>query len=91
MRRKRHSAEEKVPKLRQVDVLTAQGHAVVGAIRTIGAKETNCAMGRSSTRSARPGSQSKPGDGTTTLCGLTHRSDTGRQHLRLSSGQQQNR
>jgi putative transposase len=39
MGRKRHTAEEIVSKLRQVDVLTAQGHAVVDAIRTIGVTE----------------------------------------------------
>jgi hypothetical protein len=39
MGRKRHTAEEIVAKLRQVDVLTSQGHAVVDAIRTIGVTE----------------------------------------------------
>src|ERR1700685_218054 len=39
MGRKRHTAEEIVSKLRQVDVLTAQGHAVVDAIRAIGVTE----------------------------------------------------
>jgi putative transposase len=34
MGRKRHTAEEIVSKFRQVDVLTAQGHAVVDAIRS---------------------------------------------------------
>jgi hypothetical protein len=34
MGRKRHTAEEIVSKLRQVDVLTAQGQAVADAIRT---------------------------------------------------------
>ena len=42
MGRKRHTAEEIVSKLRQVDVLTAQGHAVADAIRTIGVTEVNC-------------------------------------------------
>ena len=36
MARKRHTAEEIVTKLRQVDVLTAQGKPVSEAIRTIG-------------------------------------------------------
>lgn len=36
---KMHSAEEIVAKLRQVDVLTAQGHPVADAIRTIGVTE----------------------------------------------------
>ena len=39
MARKRHKAEEIVSKLRQVDVLTAQGQAVADAIRTIGVTE----------------------------------------------------
>jgi putative transposase len=36
MARKRHTAEEIVTKLRQVEVLTAQGQPVSEAIRTIG-------------------------------------------------------
>ena len=39
MARKRHTAEETVLKLRQVDVLTAQGRPVADAIRTIGVTE----------------------------------------------------
>jgi transposase-like protein len=39
MGRKRHTAEEIVSKLRQVDVLTAQGQAVVDAIQAIGVTE----------------------------------------------------
>ena len=39
MGRKRHTAEEIVAKLRQVDVLIAQGHPVADAIRTIGVTE----------------------------------------------------
>ena len=39
MGRKRHTAEEIVAKLRQVEVLTAQGQAVADAIRTIGVTE----------------------------------------------------
>ena len=39
MGRKRHTAEEIVAKLRQVEVLTAQGQPVVDAIRTIGVTE----------------------------------------------------
>jgi hypothetical protein len=58
MGRKRHTAEEIVSKLRQVDVLTAQGHPVVNAIRAIGVMEVNgpmnCSTGRSSIRSMRP-------------------------------------
>ena len=36
MARKRHSAEEIVAKLRQVDVLMAQGRSVAAAVRAIG-------------------------------------------------------
>ena len=39
MARKRHTAEEIVAKLRQVDVLTGQGRPVSEAIRTIGVTE----------------------------------------------------
>jgi putative transposase len=39
MQRKRHKAEEIVAKLRQVEVLTAQGKPVSEAIRTIGVTE----------------------------------------------------
>ena len=39
MPRKRHSAEEMVTKLRQVEVLTAQGRSVAEAIRSIGVTE----------------------------------------------------
>ena len=39
MRTKRHTPEEIVSKLRQVDVLVSQGQTVVDAIRTIGVTE----------------------------------------------------
>ena len=39
MPRKRHSAEEIVAKLRQVDVLVSQGQSVADAIRQIGVTE----------------------------------------------------
>ena len=39
MARKRHTAEEIVAKLRQVDVLMAQGKAVGDAVRAIGVTE----------------------------------------------------
>jgi hypothetical protein len=58
MARKRHTAEEIVAKLRQVDVLTAQGRPVAEAVRAIGVTEvssaTNCSTARSSTRWRRP-------------------------------------
>ena len=46
MARKRHTAEEIVAKLRQVDVLMAQGRQVADAVRAIGVTEvTYCALG----------------------------------------------
>ena len=39
MARKRHSAEEIVAKLRQVDVLMAQGRSVADGVRAIGVTE----------------------------------------------------
>jgi putative transposase len=39
MPRKRHKAEEIVAKLRQVEVLTAQGKSAAEAIRSIGVTE----------------------------------------------------
>jgi hypothetical protein len=44
MGKKRHTAEEIVAKLRQVDVLTAQGRTVAEAIRQIGVTEVSCGM-----------------------------------------------
>ena len=40
MGRKRHKPEEIVAKLRQVDVLTGQGHSIAEAVRTIAVTET---------------------------------------------------
>jgi putative transposase len=42
MARKRHTAEEIVAKLRQVDMLMAQGGLVVDAVRAIGVTEVTC-------------------------------------------------
>ena len=39
MPRKRHKPEEIVAKLRQVDILVSQGHAVADAVRSIGVTE----------------------------------------------------
>jgi len=39
MPRKRHSAEEIVTKLRQVDVLSSQGKSIAEAVRSIGVTE----------------------------------------------------
>jgi hypothetical protein len=55
---KKHAAEEIVAKLRQAEVLTAQGHPVAHSIRTIGVTKVNCESScsteRSSARSTRP-------------------------------------
>ena len=57
-RQKAHTPEEIVAKLRQVEVLAAQGKAVAEAVRSTGVTEqtyaTSCCGRRSSTRSARP-------------------------------------
>src|SRR5918993_1059758 len=80
MLRKRHTPEEIVTKLRQVEVLTAQGRPVAEAIRSIGVTEvssgTNCSTGRSSTRSRKPGSSSRAGNGMTTPFDRTRPSAT---------------
>lgn len=44
MPRKRHSAEEIVAKLRQADVLLAQGQTGADVARVLGVTETNCVM-----------------------------------------------
>jgi putative transposase len=73
MPRTRHKPEEIVSKLRQVDVLVAQGTSVAEAIRSIGVTEvgsgTSCSMGRSSPHSERFRSSSRAGGGTTTVYG----------------------
>ncbi len=46
MARKRHTAEEIVAKLRQVDVLTAQGRPVAEAVRAIGVTEVTYSVSR---------------------------------------------
>jgi hypothetical protein len=57
MARKQHKPEEIVAKLRQVEVLAAQGEAVSEAVRAVGVTEqtyaTSCCGRRSSTRSAK--------------------------------------
>ena len=42
MPRKRHKPEEIIAKLRQVDVLVAQGRSVADAVRAIGVTEVTC-------------------------------------------------
>jgi putative transposase len=46
MPRKRHTAEEIVAKLRQVEILTAQGRPVAEAIRSIGVTEVTISRWR---------------------------------------------
>ena len=41
MPRKRHTPEESVAKLRQVDILVSQGQNVADAVRSIGTTEVN--------------------------------------------------
>ncbi len=57
-RKKAHTPEEIVAKLRQVEVLAAQGKAVSEAVRSIGVTEQSSAtsywIARYSTRSRRP-------------------------------------
>ncbi len=56
-RKKAHTPEEIVAKLRQVEVLAAQGKAVAEAVRAIGVAEQSCATSccgpRCPTRSAK--------------------------------------
>jgi hypothetical protein len=52
MSRKRHRPEEIVAKLRQVEVLTAQGRSVAEAIRSIGVTEVNSGTSCSTARSS---------------------------------------
>ena len=54
MSRKRHKAEEIVAKLRQVDVLLAQGQTVADAIRSIGVTEVTYGMSFSMEKSSTP-------------------------------------
>ncbi len=48
MPRKRHKPEEIVTKLRQVDVLVSQGHAVADAVRSIGVRRLRTIAGAGS-------------------------------------------
>ncbi len=54
MSRKRHKPEEIVAKLRQVDVLLAQGQTVADAIRSIAVTEVTYGMSFSMQRSSIP-------------------------------------
>src|ERR671913_181015 len=90
MSRKRHRPEEIVAKLRQVEVLTAQGQSVAEAIRSIGVTEvssaTSCSTARSSPRSRRPRSASRAGAATITPFAHTPRWPTSRPHPRFTYG-----
>jgi hypothetical protein len=46
MARKRHKAKEIVVKVRQVDVLTAQGRQIADAVRSIDAREARTLQSR---------------------------------------------
>ena len=54
MPRKRHKPEEIVAKLRQVDVVTAQGTSLAEAIRSIGVSEVDASDNRGFCRSGHP-------------------------------------
>ena len=88
MRKKRHTPEEIVSKLRKVDVLVAQGTPVADAIRAIGVTEvgcgTSCWMARSSTHSEKLRSSSRAGDDITILFGRMPLWATGPQLRRCS-------
>ena len=88
MPRKGHKPEEIVAKLRQVDVLVAQGTSMADAIRSIGVTEvgfgTSCWMGRSSPLCGKRRSSLRAGDVTTMPCAPMPRSATGHR-LRRSS------
>ena len=90
MSRKRHRPEEIVAKLRQVEVLTAQGQSVAEAIRSIGVTEvssgTSCSTARFSPRSRRPRSSLRAGVGTTTPFDRTRRSAPSRPRRRSYCG-----
>jgi len=90
MPKKRHKAEEIVAKLRQVEVLTAQGKPVAESIRSIGVTEVSFATSYSTAKSftpcKKPKSSSKAGGVTTTPCANTHRSVTNRQLQRRCYG-----
>ena len=88
MSRKRPTAEEIVAKLRQVEVLTAQGRTVAEAIRSIDVTEvssgTSYSTAGSSIRSRKPRSSSRAGVATTTPFARTRPSAPSRPHPRFS-------
>jgi hypothetical protein len=94
MPRKRHSAEEIVAKLRQADVLLAQGQTGADAARVLAVTEMSCAMScsavRSSTRCERHKLRSNSGAATTTPSARTHHSAIDRRRPRSSHSQSAN-
>ena len=60
MARKRHTAEEIVAKLRQVDVLTGQGRPVAEAVRAIGVTEVTYHRRRSEYGGSKGGQVGRP-------------------------------
>ena len=59
MARKRHTAEEIVAKLRQVDVLSSQGRPIADAIRAIGVTEVTYYRWRSEYGGRRDGAHGR--------------------------------
>ena len=84
MARKRLAAEQIVTKLRQIEVLQAQGKTIAVACKESGTTEqssgTNASMAKSSTVSRKPKWSLRNGGITTTPNVRTHHSAIGRQH-----------
>ena len=70
MPRKRHTADEIITKLRQVEVLTAQGRPVAEAIRAIGVTEVTYYRWRSEGRSSEAAEGVGGGEYAPSACGL---------------------
>jgi hypothetical protein len=89
MPRKRHSAEEIVAKLRQADVLLAQGQTGADVARVLGVTETSCVMScstaRSSTYCEKRKSSSNNGADTTMRSVHIHHSAIDHLHRKSSS------
>ena len=90
MARKRLAAEQIVTKLRQIEVLQAQGKTIAVACKEAGTTEQssgmNASMARSSTVSRKPKWSSRNGASTTTPNAHIHRWVT--DHLRHSQSRQ---
>jgi predicted RNase H-like nuclease len=75
MARKRHTAEEIVAKLRQVDVLVAQGRQVADAVRAIGVTEVTYYRWRND-RTWHLRKKGMPGSGTASIDAAKDSDDT---------------